>query len=79
MTIDQTYLYYLWEKSTFQLIHKNAIWILLMLFLTAAASWHLATILNKHNARTKEARLARKVALSYVCCALALWLIGFIT
>lgn len=78
MIIDQTYLYYLWEKSTFQLMHKNAIWILLVLFLTAASAWHLSKLLSKHNARGKEAKLARKLAFSYMCCALALWLLGFI-
>lgn len=78
MMIDITYLYYLWEKSTFQLLHKNAIWILLVLFLTVAAAWHLATILNKHNARTKETKLAHKIALGYIGCALALWLLSFI-
>ena len=78
MNVDHVYLYTLWNKLHFQIIHKNAIWVLLTLVLTAISAWHLATILGKHNARAKEAKLARNTAIGYIISALALWLLSFI-
>lgn len=78
MNIDQVYLYFLWQKLSFQIIHKSSIWVLLVLFLTAITTWHLATILDKHNAREKEAQLAHRTAIGYTISALALWLLSFI-
>ena len=79
MNIDQTFLYYIWQKLAFQILHKTTIWVLLVFFATAGASWHLANLLDKHSAREKEARLARKTALAYTAVALGLWLFSFIT
>ena len=78
MNIDHSYLYSLWQKLSFQILHKNAIWVLLLLALTASSAWHLATILDKHNAREKEAKLARNTAIGYIISVLALWLLSFI-
>jgi len=76
--MDQAYLYYIWQKIAFQIVHKTTIWVLLVFFATAGAAWHLANLLDKHNAREKEAKLARKTAISYAVTALALWLFSFI-
>ena len=78
MNIDQAYLYSIWQKLAFQIIHKTTIWVLLVFFATAGAAWHLANLLDKHNARDKEAKLARKTALGYTAAAVALWLFSFI-
>jgi len=78
MNIDQAYLYYLWQKLAFQIVHKTSIWMLLVFFATAGASWHLANLLDKHNAREGEAKLARSTALGYTISALVLWLFSFI-
>ena len=77
MNIDQAYLYSIWQTVAFQIVHKTTIWVLLVFFSTAGAAWHLANLLDKHNAREKEAKLARKTALSYSAAALALWLFSF--
>ena len=78
MSIDQAYLYYIWQKSAFQIVHKTTIWVLLVFFVTAASAWHLANLLDKHNAREREAKLARNTALWYTISALVLWLFSFI-
>jgi hypothetical protein len=78
MNIDQTTFYYLWQKLTFQIVHKTTIWALLLFFLTAGASWHLGNLLNKHNAREREANLAHKTAIGYMAAAIALWLFSTI-
>ena len=78
MNMDQTYLYYLWQKLAFQIVHKTSIWVLLALFFTAASAWHLANILDKHNARKREALLSRKIAKGYTAMAIFLWLFSFI-
>lgn len=72
------YLYALWQKLSFQILHKNAVWVLLLLLLTAICAWHLATILDKHNAREREAKLARNTAIGYIISALTLWTLSFI-
>lgn len=79
MNVDHVYLYYLWQKLTFQIIHKSAIWVLFVLILTASATWHLSTILDKHNVREKEAKFARKTAIGYIISALSLWVLSFIS
>jgi len=76
--MDQAYLYYMWQKIAFQIVHKTTIWVLLVFFLTAGASWYLSNLLDKHNARGREAKLARSTALFYTISALALWLFSFI-
>jgi len=78
MNIDSAYLYYIWQKLAFQIVHKTTLWALLVFFATAGAAWHLANLLDKHNAREREAKLARKTALGYTISALVLWLFSFI-
>ena len=78
MNLDQAYLYSIWQKLAFQLVHKTTIWVLLVLFLTAGVAWHLANLLDKHNARQREAKLARKTAIGYATIALVLWVFSFI-
>ena len=78
MNLDQSYLYYIWQKLAFQIVHKSTIWVLLLFFATAGAAWHLANLLDKHNAREREAKLARTTALGYTISALILWLFSFV-
>ena len=78
MNIDQSDLLNIWKKLSFIIVHKTTIWGLLVFFLTAGASWHLANLLDKHNERAREANMARKVAIGYSGAALALWLFSFI-
>lgn len=78
MNIDQFYLYDLWQKLAFQIVHKTTIWLLLVLALTAGSSWHLANLLDKHNVREGEAKLARTTALGYTILLFILWLFSFI-
>jgi len=78
MNLDQSYLYYIWQKLAFQIVHKSTIWVLLLFFATAGAAWHLANLLDKHNVREREAKLARTTALGYAISALILWLFSFI-
>ena len=78
MNMDQAYLYYLWQKLAFQIAHKTTIWLLLVFFATAGSAWYLANVLDKHNARAREAKLARNTALGYIISGFALWLFSFI-
>lgn len=78
MNIDQAYLNYIWQKAAFQIVHKTTIWVLLVFFTTAGAAWHLANLLDKHNAREKEAKLARITSIGYIMSALGLWLFSFV-
>jgi hypothetical protein len=78
MNIDQINFYQIWQKLAFQVIHKTTIWALLLFFLTAGASWHLGNLLNKHNAREREAKLAHRTAIVYIAAAIAFWLFSTI-
>ena len=78
MNMDQVGLYYIWQKLAFQIVHKTTIWVLFVFFATAGVAWHLANVLDKHNAREREAKLARSAALGYTISALVLWLFSFI-
>jgi hypothetical protein len=78
MSIDQTYFYYLWQKVAFQIVHKTTIWALLLFFLIAGISWHLGNLLDKHNAREREAKLAHKTAIGYIAAAIFFWLFSII-
>ncbi|WP_378955335.1 hypothetical protein [Pelosinus sp. sgz500959] len=78
MIIDQIFLYSLWQKISFQIVHKTTIWVLLVFLITAGATWKLAAILDKHNAREREANMARKTALGYTIVFVILWLFSFI-
>ncbi|SFM18108.1 hypothetical protein [Pelosinus propionicus] len=78
MNIDLSYLYYLWQKLAFQLVHKTTIWTLLVFLATAGVSWHLGNLLDKHNARAREANMAHKTAIGYAATAFILWFFSFI-
>lgn len=65
-------------KMIFQLVHKTSIWMLMVFFLTALVSWQLSVILNKHNARLKEANLAKNAAIAYSLAGISLWIISFL-
>jgi len=75
MNIDISYL---WQKLAFQLVHKTTIWTLLVFLTTAGVSWHLGNLLDKHNARAREANMAHKTAIGYTATALLLWIFSFI-
>lgn len=76
--MDQAYFYHIWQKLAFQIVHKVSIWALLAFFATAVVSWHLANLLDKHNDRNREAKMARKTAVGYTAAAFALWLFSAI-
>lgn len=78
MNMDQTYFYYLWQKIVFQIVHKTTIWALLIFLFTAGASWHLGNLLDKHNAREREANLAHKTAIVYITTGIVLWMFSTI-
>lgn len=78
MTIDQAYFYYIFQKIAFQMVHKTTIWLLLVFALTAVVAWHLGSLLEKHNAREREAKFARNTARAYTILTLVLWLFSFI-
>jgi len=78
MSFDQAYFYYIFQKIVFQMVHKTTIWLLLVFALTAGTAWHLGNLLDKHNAREREAKLAHNTALGYILSVLALWLFSFI-
>lgn len=54
-----------WDKTVFLLTHVTVFELPLVLAGTAAAAFVLGRILDRHNARTREARLARRVAFFY--------------
>ncbi len=56
----------LWDKIAFLLTHTTVFELPLVLLGTAAAAYVLARILDGHNARAREARLARRIAAVYV-------------
>ncbi len=78
MGIDPVLFYSLWQKTAFYIVHKTTIWLLLVLLITSGATWHLASILDKHNARAREANMARKTALGYAIITAMLWFFNFV-
>ncbi len=55
-----------WQKTLFVLTHMTVFELPLVLLGVAAAAYGLALVLDKHNARAREATLARRVAYAYV-------------
>jgi hypothetical protein len=59
-----------WEaainKASFLIIHVTLFELPMVLLATALASWRLCIVLEKHNARQKEANLARVIAFFYL-------------
>ncbi|HWQ62638.1 MAG TPA: hypothetical protein VN521_10020 [Negativicutes bacterium] len=54
-----------WERTVFLLTHVTVFELPLVLIGTAVAALVLARVLDKHNARAREATLARRVAAVY--------------
>ncbi len=54
-----------WDKTLFLLTHVTVFELPLVFLCAAAAAYILARVLDKHNARAREARLARRVAAAY--------------
>lgn len=63
-----------WEKTVFLITHVTVFELPLVLAGTAAAAFFLARVLDKHNARAREARLARRVAAVYAAALVGLCL-----
>lgn len=61
-----------WDKIVFLLTHITAFELPLVLVATAVAAYVLSRSLDKHNARAREARLARLVAAVYAGALIAL-------
>lgn len=53
------------DKLIYIIVHMTWFELPLVLTFTAIASWRLATVLSKHDARGQEAKLARQVAAFY--------------
>lgn len=68
----------LWQKVAFIIVHYTSIWLLTAFFGTALAAWYLSAVLDKHNIRAREAKLARKTAAVYTVVGGGLWLFSFI-
>lgn len=54
-----------WDMTVFLIVHVTVFELPLVLIATVAAALVLARVLDKHNARLREARLARRVAYAY--------------
>jgi len=67
-----------WTKLSYLLVHMAKFEFYTVLLATALASWHLATVLDKHNARLKEAKLARRIAVFYFSFSLVIWLASLV-
>ncbi len=63
-----------WEKTAFIITHVTVLELPLVLAGTAAAAYALARVLDKHNARAREAKLARRVAAVYAVVLAGLFL-----
>ncbi|MDR7866782.1 MAG: hypothetical protein RIN56_08170 [Sporomusaceae bacterium] len=55
----------IWDKTLFLLTHVTVFELPLVLLVTSAAAYVLSRVLDTHNARAREARLARRVAAAY--------------
>ncbi len=62
-----------WDNTVFIFTHVTVFELPLVLLGTAAAAYVLARILDKHSARAREARLARRVAAVYVALLAAIF------
>lgn len=62
------------EKFFYILVHMVWFELPVVLILTSLASWRLSIVLGKHDARSKEAKLARNVAAFYVALTVVLGL-----
>ncbi len=62
-----------WNQTIFLLTHVTVFELPLVLLGTAAAAYSLARSLDRHNARAREAKLARRVAYAYVGLLAALY------
>lgn len=71
-------LYYYWQKLAYQIVHQTTLWLLIVFFGTAIVAWVLASVLEKHNGRGREAKFARKTAAFYAAAATGLWLFSFL-
>lgn len=67
-----------WDKIIFLLTHVTVFELPLVFLGTAAAAYVLARILDKHNARAREARLARRVAAVYAALLAAVFTARFL-
>jgi len=54
-----------WERLAFLLVHVTVFELPLVLFVTILTSLGLARVLDKHNARLREAKFARRAAAFY--------------
>ncbi|MDT8902790.1 hypothetical protein [Anaeroselena agilis] len=54
-----------WDKIVFLLTHVTVFELPFVFLGTSAAAWFLARVLDRHNARAREARASRRVAAAY--------------
>jgi type VI protein secretion system component VasK len=65
------------QKIAFIIVHGSSLWFLIGLITASLASWRLAVVLTAHNARDREAELARKTAIAYAIIAVCLWILSW--
>lgn len=65
------------DKLAFLAIHVTVFELPLVLLATALAAYVLARTLDRHNARMREARLARRIALFYAIIFVVLYTVRF--
>lgn len=54
-----------WNYFAFLILHATVFELPVVLIVTIAVALQLARLLDKHNARAREAKLARRVAAAY--------------
>lgn len=64
------------QKTAYFILHYTTLWLLLAFLFAAGAARYLAYILDQHNNRMREAKLARRTALFNVTLAAVLWLLS---
>jgi hypothetical protein len=67
----------IWDRIAFLIVHMTVFELPLVLLATAVAAFVLSRTLDRHNARMREARLARRVAVAYAAIFLTLYVARF--
>ena len=66
------------QKIAYLIVHGTSLWFLLGVFSTSLAARRLYSVLSAHNARTREAKLAKQVSIGYSVLGIGLWLLSWL-
>lgn len=66
------------QKTTFLIVHGTSLWFLLGVFVISLAAKRLSSVLSAHNARAREAKLAKQVSIGYSVLGIGLWLLSWL-